>query len=43
MWLPDLLPGPYTLIGGLYQPDTGQRLATSTGVDAVQLESILLK
>ena len=34
---PDLPPGAYTLIGGLYRPDTGERLLTPGGRDSVTL------
>ena len=34
---PDLIPGSYRLIAGLYDPATGQRLAVSSGTDFVDL------
>ncbi|PIE80890.1 MAG: hypothetical protein CSA11_06600 [Chloroflexi bacterium] len=37
---PDLPPGPFTLITGLYDAHTNTRLATTTGSDFIQLQSI---
>ncbi len=39
LWLPDLPPGTYTLIAGLYRPTTGERLLTKTGNHFVELGS----
>ena len=38
--LPDVLPGDYTLIAGLYDPQTGERLNTGTGDDYATLAAI---
>lgn len=37
---PDLAPGPYQLVSGLYDPLTWQRLANSDGADALPISSI---
>lgn len=37
LWVPDLAPGDYTLIGGLYEPATGKRLLTAGGENSVVL------
>jgi hypothetical protein len=39
LWLPNLPPGTYTLITGLYRPTTGERLLTKTGNQFVVLGS----
>jgi hypothetical protein len=36
-------PGRYTLVAGLYDPDTGQRLATPDGTDAILLTPLTLE
>jgi hypothetical protein len=39
---PDLKPGDYRLIAGLYQPETGRRLLLEDGSDFVELGNITL-
>jgi hypothetical protein len=36
-----LLPGRYRIVVGIYEPDTGHRLTTSTGDDSLVLETII--
>ena len=37
---PDLAPGTYRLVAGLYDPTTGQRLPVVDGADAVELGAL---
>lgn len=37
LWVAELAPGTYTVIAGLYQPATGQRLVAANGADFVRL------
>jgi hypothetical protein len=39
---PELPAGPYTIITGLYDPDSGQRLATADGADALEIGRVLI-
>jgi hypothetical protein len=40
---PDAPAGTYTLQSGLYDPDTGVRLADATGADAILLKRIAVE
>lgn len=43
LWVPELSPGPYTVIAGLYRPATGERLVTPNGADFVRLGEFTVK
>ncbi len=40
--LDGVLPGEYTLVVGLYQPETGQRLTTASGPDFIELSTLTI-